>query len=274
MSRAGGQHGSYSILTDVTKCVGCEKCVIACEKTWNTGNTIPSVHAAPDGLSGTRWTSIVKIGDRFVRKQCLHCEDPACVSACPVHAFEKLPEGPVIYDASKCIGCRYCMISCPFKIPRYEWNSPVPFIQKCKFCIERLRDNKIPACVGACPYGATIFGAREELLAKAKHRIASAPGNYINRVYGETDYGGTSVMYISDVPLEELGFPAKGSKAINAGFSSFTSPATALTPFLGGSVLLATSSVGWIINRRIRIAEETRRAEAERAVREMNDERG
>ncbi|MEW5947688.1 MAG: 4Fe-4S dicluster domain-containing protein [bacterium] len=248
-----------AILTDVTRCVGCEKCVVACEKTWNTGDTIPSAHAAPDGLSGARWTAIVKIADRFVRKQCLHCINPACLNACPVHAFERLPEGPVIYNKDKCIGCRYCMISCPFTIPRYEWNTPVPFVRKCKFCFERLAKGERPACTAACPYGATIFGTRKEMLAEAQYRLAMNPRRYIQRIWGETDYGGTSVLYISDVPLEALGFPADDAAACKKTFSAFTWPTALKTPYLGGTVLAGTAAVGWIINRRMEIAEQNRK---------------
>ena len=252
----GPSEKAMAILTDVTKCVGCEKCVMACEETWNTGDTIPSKYAAPDGLSGNRWTSIVKIQERYVRKQCLHCIDASCVAACPVHAFFKQEEGPVIYDSHRCIGCRYCMLACPFKIPRYDWDEPVPFVQKCKMCYERLLEGQRPACTSACPYGATVFGTREEMIAEAHNRISANKDLYLPHVYGEHDLGGTSVMYISDVPLEELGFPTARLSDKDRSVPAYSLPVAIQTPFLAATVAGGLSGVTWIINRRMKLAKE------------------
>jgi formate dehydrogenase iron-sulfur subunit len=205
---------NMAILTDVTKCIGCEDCVKACqeanglpkEKPWRWVKNI-------DDLSSARWTTIERSrsgkGDRFIRKQCLHCQDPSCVSVCIVGALKKSPEGPVIYDKDICIGCRYCMIACPWEIPRYSWEDPVPYVQKCHMCYERvLNENKPPACVEACPTEATIFGDRDELLAEAHRRLAAEPDKYIQRIWGAKEVGGTSVMYISDVDMKLTGFDA------------------------------------------------------------------
>ena len=205
---------NMAILTDVTKCIGCEECVTACrkanhlprEKPWRWVEKI-------DDLSSARWTTVERIhspaGDRFLRKQCLHCLDPSCVSVCIVGALKKTPEGPVIYDRDICIGCRYCMIACPWEIPRYSWEDSVPYIQKCHMCYERvLTEGRPPACVEACPVDATIFGDRDELLAEAKRRLASNPTGYVQKIWGAKEVGGTSVLYISDVDIKLTGLDA------------------------------------------------------------------
>ncbi|MEE4271683.1 MAG: 4Fe-4S dicluster domain-containing protein [Thermoanaerobaculales bacterium] len=197
---------NLAILTDVTRCTGCESCVEACrrvndlpaEKPWRWVQQI-------DDLSSARWTTIRALpapdGTRYVRRQCRHCLDPECVSVCIVGALKKTPEGPVVYNRDICIGCRYCLIACPWEIPRYSWEDTVPYVQKCDLCYERAITGRAPACVEACPTEATIFGDRDELLAEAHRRIAADPGAYIDKVWGETEVGGTSVLYISDVDL-------------------------------------------------------------------------
>jgi len=198
------------ILTDVTKCIGCERCVEACVNRNKLQNDEPAHFKAGDGLSGERFTSIVttkrkKDGDwRMVRKQCMHCLEPSCQAACLVGALTKRKDGPVVYDPSKCIGCRYCMLACPFMIPRYEYNKKLPFVKKCKMDEDCRMEGGMPACTSACPTGATIFGPRKKLIEVAKARIKENPSLYINRVYGEHEFGGTSVIYISDTPLGDI----------------------------------------------------------------------
>ncbi len=137
----------------------------------------------------------------------MHCLDPACVSVCPVGALQKTEEGPVIYEASRCIGCRYCLLGCPFEVPKYEWDSPLPKVKKCIMCYEkRLSEGKQPACTEACPTGATIFGDRDELIYEAQHRIADHPERYVDHIYGLKEAGGTSVLYLAGQPFESLGF--------------------------------------------------------------------
>jgi len=258
-----------AILTDVTKCEGCQKCVIACVEVNDTGDPVPYVYSNPDGLSGSRWTSILDIKDeekgisRFVRKHCLHCKEPSCVGACLVGALTKNEEGAVVYNNKKCIGCRYCMLACPFSIPRYQWETPIPFVRKCILCADtRLAEGKEPGCTSACPYGATIFGTREEMLAEAHKRIMDNPGKYIDRVWGEDDFGGTNVLYISDVSLEELGFPVtEAEKAQWKGQSipEWTAPVVRATPYIFFGVYPSLFGISWIINRRIKLAEEEKR---------------
>ncbi len=199
-----------AILTDVTKCIGCFECVAACKTSHGLDNDVPREWHRNDGLSAKNWTSIIQRPEsHYIRKQCRHCLEPACVSACPVAALVPTDAGSVIYDPSKCIGCRYCMIACPFGIPRYDWESAVPYIQKCDMCYDRISKGKQPACTEACPNGATIFGDRDELLAEAHRRIKAEPDKYLNRVFGETEMGGTAVLYISDIDLDFLSYPAR-----------------------------------------------------------------
>jgi formate dehydrogenase iron-sulfur subunit len=150
----------------------------------------------------------------FNKTQCMHCEHPACVEACIVGALEKQPDGPVTYDDHKCIGCRYCQVACPFGIPNFEWDKPMPWIRKCTFCADRQAAGLRPACVTTCPTGALVSGDREVLLAEARQRIASSPGKYVDHIYGEKEVGGTSWLYLSPVPFEKLGFASVGSEAV------------------------------------------------------------
>jgi Fe-S-cluster-containing dehydrogenase component len=136
----------------------------------------------------------------------MHCGQPGCVAACIVKAMKKQEEGPVTWDTN-CMGCRYCMVSCPFDIPKFEYNSWNPKIQKCNLCWEqRLIRGEIPACVEACPTEALLFGNKRELVAEARRRIYMNPKKYVNYIYGENDVGGTSWIYLSAVPFEQIGF--------------------------------------------------------------------
>ena len=165
-----------AILTDITKCIGCFECVKACKKTYDLPGDYPRRWTQNDGLSALNWTSIVtKPDNHFIRKQCRHCEEPACAAACPVGALHKTAEGPVIYDNYKCLGCRYCMMACPYGIPRYDWDQEIPYVRKCIMCYDRIKAGGQPACTEACPQQATIFGERDELLKIAHQRIADNP---------------------------------------------------------------------------------------------------
>ena len=202
-----------AMLIDLTKCVGCKACVLACKEV----NGLPE--DGDTGLSATTWSTLqdhrlagrqgAGYGEVHVRRQCMHCLDPACVSVCPVAALQKSPEGAVIYDADRCMGCRYCMLACPFGVPKYEWTSTSPRVQKCILCYrKRLQAGREPACTAACPTGASIFGDRDDLVYEALRRIETEPGRYVHHVYGLREAGGTSVLYLSAVPFAELGFPS------------------------------------------------------------------
>jgi len=140
-----------------------------------------------------------------VRRLCMHCLDPTCVSVCPVGALAKTPEGPVVYDSTRCIGCRYCIMACPFDVPKYQWDRALPVVGKCVLCVDRVRKGLATACATACPTGATAFGERDDLLREARSRIEASPGAYVDHVYGEEEAGGTSVLMLSSVPFERLG---------------------------------------------------------------------
>ena len=197
-------------LIDTTKCIGCKSCQNACK----VANGLPT-DDRPVALSATTLTIVdfrnisTKLDQpeiKPVKKQCMHCEEPACVSACPVGALVKQENGRVTYDENICIGCRYCMVACPFGVPKYNWDSANPKINKCaQNCLADGKRDK-PACVSACPQQALTYGSREELLTIAQTRIRENPGKYVNHVYGEKEIGGTTMMYLSNTPFEALGF--------------------------------------------------------------------
>ena len=250
---------TWAILTDTTLCTGCQKCVEACKQENDLGkDTSRRWKRRIDDLSATRYTTILRRpGNHFVRQQCRHCLEPACVSACLVGALQKTPEGPVIYDSDRCMGCRYCMVACPYEIPRYQWEEPIPYVRKCTMCYERVKEGRQPACTEACPQEATIFGSRCDLLKEARRRIDNDPDKYIDKVYGETEIGGTSVIYISDIPLEFLSFQQElGEKPL----PELTWAALSKVPWLVGGVGAVMGGVWWTIGRRMKLAEEAAQA--------------
>ncbi len=212
---------TMGMLTDLSLCVGCGRCEWACKEAHGLPH-VPLdqlesevVQGPPRRTSTTAFTVVNRFdgdgadGPTFVKRQCMHCVDPACASACPVKALHKTPEGPIIYNEHLCIGCRYCMVACPFTIPTYEYDSPLsPRVRKCTMCYERFSEGKgLPACAGICPEEAITFGRREDLLVLAHERIHKHPDRYVEHIYGEYEAGGTNWLYISPVPFESLGFP-------------------------------------------------------------------
>jgi Fe-S-cluster-containing dehydrogenase component len=251
-----------AMLYDATRCIGCRACEAACSACHTQP---PHEHGeAPCDLAPYDWTVIKQYRDgnemSFRKFQCMHCEHPACVSVCPVQAMQKLENGPVVYDPDKCIGCRYCVVACPFHVPRIDWNKSFPEITKCNFCADRLQEGLIPACAAACPKGALTFGTREQILQEAHARIDQNPDLYNGRVYGEKEVGGTGWMYLASVPFESLGFPemdccpvAKTSEAV----------ATYGTPGALVAVGATLGGISWM-SRRWRIdAEEDAETKAE-----------
>ena len=251
MTAAAALVPSRATLIDITKCIGCRACQVAC-KQWNerdgevtefqdqlgfqnpatlsaktltliTAHELPN-ESAPGGLNYL-----------FSMRRCLHCLEPACASACPTTALQRQPDGTVAYAADQCIGCRYCMWACPWGVPTTEWNSLAPKIQKCTNCADRAdqplpstrngatltedegseyrRKITVPACVKACPADALVFGTREGMLEEGRRRISARPEKYLDHIYGEHEAGGTSVMYLSSVPFDKLGFPDVGTKS-------------------------------------------------------------
>jgi len=217
-----------AVLVDTVACIGCRKCELAC----NVENGLSTRTAAEFDDTSVLETSRRPSHDAFtvvnrfrgpesesrvwnIKLQCMHCVDPACASACLVGALRKDPRGPVTYDAWKCIGCRYCMIACPFQIPAYEYGKAVqPRVRKCVFCASRLAEGRTPACVAICPNEALSFGTRQEIIDAAHTRIQAGRGRYVDHVYGEHEGGGTSWVYLAPVDFALTGLPELDSEPI------------------------------------------------------------
>jgi len=218
------------MLFDSTLCVGCRACQSACKVRNNlpadTRESSGGVYDAPLDLNGST-KNIIKLASgeggssTYMKMQCLHCIDSACISVCMAGALHKVAGGITAYNAATCVGCRYCQIGCPFNVPKYEWSKSLPITQdpkivKCELC---RHDKRGPACTEVCPRGAVIYGKRSDLLAEAKRRVASAPGKYFqDKVYGELDGGGTNVLYLSPtaVSFTALGLPVLPSEPLPA----------------------------------------------------------
>ncbi len=213
-----GYPGSHGVLYDATRCVGCRRCEEGCNKV----NELPAPDRPFEDLSvldekrrtdATHFTVVNEYkktggeaGPVFRKIQCNHCLEPACANVCFVKAFTKTETGAVVYNPNVCVGCRYCMIACPFEIPAYEYNEPLtPRVRKCTMCYPRIVKGQLPGCVEACPMEALTFGTREDLLKIARDRIENYPDRYIDHIYGEREMGGTSWLYISGVPFKEIG---------------------------------------------------------------------
>jgi Fe-S-cluster-containing dehydrogenase component/formaldehyde-activating enzyme involved in methanogenesis len=213
-----GHPGSMAVLHDISRCVGCRNCEAAC----NTVNQLPPPETSfkdltvldrkrrttPPEYTVVNRYDATRAGSKQVyrKNQCNHCLEPACASACFVKAFTKSAEGAVIYDESVCVGCRYCMVACPFEIPTYEYDKALtPRVTKCTLCHPRVLEGKLPGCVESCPTEALSFGKRDDLLKIARERIRKDPDKYIDHIYGEQEMGGTSWLYISNVPFKDLG---------------------------------------------------------------------
>lgn len=242
-----------AMLIDLTRCIGCEACVWACKE----ANGLPR-ETGVARLSATTWSALERHRGVPVRRQCMHCLEPACASVCPVGALHKTAAGPVVYDPDRCIGCRYCMVGCPFGVPKYEWSSTRPTVKKCLFCYEkRVAEGRLPACAEACPTGATKFGDRDALLVEAHERMAAEPGRYVPRIYGEREAGGTSILYLSAVPFEELGFKTQLATDPYPGLSWQVLSKLPNVVSVGGALL---AGIWWITSRRDTL-EKARRGE-------------
>jgi Fe-S-cluster-containing dehydrogenase component len=213
----GGQVDTefVAVLVDTTRCIGCRSCEEACAEA--NGLPIPDVDSIESesvfhelrSPTETQYSVVnrFEVDDEiFVKKQCMHCNQPACAAACLTKAMLKTKEGPVIWRGDKCMGCRFCMLSCPFNIPAYEYHSSNPRVMKCQLCWERLQEGDEPACVEECPEEAIVFGTRRELLDEARARIYAEPDNYVHEIYGEREAGGTGWLYLASVPFEKLDF--------------------------------------------------------------------
>lgn len=201
----------FGILYDSTRCVGCQTCENSCAE----AHQLPAPTDSPEAgvirkTDETRRTVVnlfkTSKGEVYVKNQCMHCNEPACVAACLTQAMHKTKEGPVIWRGNKCMGCRYCMVSCPFDVPKFEFHSPNPKIVKCDMCYDRIMEGKKPVCAENCPAEAIMFGTRRELIHEARKRIHDQPDVYAEYIYGEHEAGGTGEIYVAQVPPIELGF--------------------------------------------------------------------
>jgi len=244
---------TLSVLTDVSLCVGCRSCEEACNKV----NSLPKPEKPFDDLSVLnqyrrmdvqKYTVVNKYPSKgkrdavdYVKIQCMHCNDPGCVSACLVGAMQKTPEGPVIWDEAKCIGCRYCMIACPFGVPAYEYSKGIePRVMKCTMCHPRIKKGLMPGCAAACPMNVMVFGPRRKLLEVARERIKKNPQSYDKHIYGEMEVGGTGWLFLLPQDYETLGFiklpneaPPRLTESIQHGVFKFFLPPVALFATLG-----------------------------------------
>lgn len=218
-----GYPDQFGVLVDTTVCIGCRRCEWACKEANKLPNErslreyerdqtvfqkIRRTHA--DTFTVVNRFTNPRDASRpiYVKKQCMHCYEPGCASSCFVKAFTKTPVGAVTYDASLCVGCRYCMAACPFDIPAYQYNDPwTPEVTKCTFCFDKIsKQGGVPACVAICPAETMTFGKRSDLIDLAHKRIQDNPGRYVNHVYGQNEVGGTSWLYLSAVPFNMIGF--------------------------------------------------------------------
>ena len=288
-----GNPEAVGVLHDSTRCIGCRKCEAACQQVNDrsnanitTGMFLPKPIECKDKAAQKPFDDLSVLEEKrrtdfqhytvvnkympggakspvFRKQQCNHCMEPACASACFVKAFVKTPEGPVIYNPDVCVGCRYCMIACPFYVPTYDYdNAWNPLVYKCTMCAPRLKEGKLPGCVEGCPKDALTFGKRSELIKIAHQRIAAHPELYHDHVYGESEMGGTNWLYIGPVPAEELGQQALGKTSapeLTSGALGSVAMVAGLWPvFLGGAY--------YINKRRTKNAEEERKEAVREAV--------
>ncbi|MBK8025799.1 MAG: 4Fe-4S dicluster domain-containing protein [Chloroflexi bacterium] len=247
----------YGFLIDASYCIDCRSCMVAC----SVENKVPMdstrIWIEETGITGT-YPDLKSFTAPF---HCMHCIDPSCVSACTVSALTRSEDGIVSYNQDICIGCRYCVYACPFGVPTYQWDEPLPLVIKCDMCFQRLAEGQQPACAATCPTGAIQFGRYEDMLAEAHRKISERPDKYVQHIYGEEENGGTATLYISPVPFDELGFPIAGT----------TSPAysnrlvTEGTPMVAGAMLVGLTGA-YLTIKHLKEEAEKDRQEAEQKI--------
>ena len=265
MSESGKDFSkANAFLIDMTKCTGCRGCQVAC-KQWNQLDAEKTVFFTGEGYQNPpvmsehtftriKFKDFQKNGENefaFYKEMCMHCNEPACASVCPVGAFKKTAEGPVTYDADRCIGCRFCMVACPFGVPKYEWSKAFPLVKKCTGCFSRIKEGKKPACATTCA-SAISYGARGDMLKEASRRIANRPEKYLKKLYGAEEAGGTSVIYLTALPFDELGFKHVTKRPL----PSYTWQALRLVPGIFLTVGSSLSLLSWFTHRKDRLKKE------------------
>jgi formate dehydrogenase iron-sulfur subunit len=275
MSESKGDFSkAKAFLIDMTKCTGCRGCQVAC-KQWNQLDAEQTTFFSGEGYQNPPMMSEytftrIKFKDyqkngqnefAFYKEMCMHCNDPACASVCPVGAFKKTAEGPVTYDADRCIGCRFCMVACPFGVPKYQWSKALPLVRKCTGCFSRIKEGRKPACATTCP-SAITYGERGAIIAEAQRRVESRPERYLKKLYGAEEAGGTSVIYLTALPFDELGFKHVTKRPL----PSYTWQALRLVPGIFLTVGGSLSLLSWFTHRkeRVKIEEEQREASAKK----------
>jgi len=210
-------------LIDISKCIGCKACQVACME-WNDLRdeigTNHGVYDNPLDLTDKSWTVMrfseveVEQGklEWLIRKDgCMHCADPGCLKACPAPgAIVQYSNGIVDFHEENCIGCGYCITGCPFNIPRISKKDSKAY--KCTLCSDRVSVGMEPACVKTCPTGALVFGSKEDMIQHAEERIVDLKSRGYNNagLYDPPGVGGTHVMYVlqhADQPQIYNGLP-------------------------------------------------------------------
>jgi Fe-S-cluster-containing dehydrogenase component len=273
-----GYPNSTGVLHDTVRCIGCRRCEAACSKV----NELPTPKRPFEDLSildqkrrttSTSYTVVNQAqngnGEKtFIKNQCNHCLEPACASVCFVAAFTKTPEGAVTYDPSVCVGCRYCMIGCPFEIPTYEYDQALtPRVMKCTMCHPRIKEGLLPGCVEVCPTEALTYGKRDDLIKIARKRIQAHPDQYLDHIYGEREMGGTSWLYLSGVPFSQLGLRE------DLGYKSapeLTSGALSMVPMVVGLWPVLLTGIYAMNKRKEKIVAEERADAVAEAVAKAN----
>mgnify|MGYP000329144869 CR=1 FL=1 len=152
----------YSIITDLNRCVGCLACTVACKAANGVGVGsfwIKTLRVGPNPIEGGSgdWPDVEMY---FLPIQCQHCADPECVKVCPTGASHKAADGTVQIDKSKCIGCQFCAMSCPYNV-RYL-NEEERVVEKCTLCEQKIAQGELPQCVAQCGSRARFFGDLEQ----------------------------------------------------------------------------------------------------------------
>ena len=271
-----GYPDSFAVLHDITRCIGCRKCEVACNEVNQLGNETKALEdlrvlEQKRRTQAAAYTVVNQFGKEiFAKIQCNHCQEPACASACFVKALKKDKTGAVVYDESLCVGCRYCMVACPFNIPAYTYDDPItPKITKCTLCQPRILEGKLPGCVEACPKEALVFGTRKDLLKEARRRIAAHPDHYQDHIYGEHEMGGTAWLYLSQHPFEEMGMREDlGTQSA----PELTAGALSTVPMVVGLWPLFLVGAHAISKRREKIAQKEKEAAVNKAVSQKQEE--